>query len=262
MEFAVRSALGAEPAAADRSSWSSRRCSSRPRPARVGAALACGRLHAWSRARCRSARGRSRAALDWTRLRVGDGHRRRRRRCSSSLVPAVALWRGDLRGVLGRARTGGIDGRGGRLENGLVVAEVALAVLVAAGAALLARSVANLYAVDPGRRAPRASPSWTSMLGGGLHDARSDADARRADGGAGASCPACARSASAQKLPLRGGGYKLRHHASRDVRTSTATTTEFRIVTPGYLESMGIALRAGPHASTARRPARDASASS
>ena len=68
------------------------------------------------------------------------------------LVPAVSLYCGDLRGVLSRARTAGIEGRGGRLENGLVIAEVALAVMIAAGATLLVRSVANMYAVDPGVR--------------------------------------------------------------------------------------------------------------
>ncbi|HEU4642480.1 MAG TPA: ABC transporter permease, partial [Gemmatimonadaceae bacterium] len=66
------------------------------------------------------------------------------------LVPSLFLWRGELRGAIGSARTGGIQGRGGRLERGLVVAEVALAMLIASAAALLVRSVANLYAIDPG----------------------------------------------------------------------------------------------------------------
>ena len=68
------------------------------------------------------------------------------------LVPIVSLYRGDLRSVLSAARMGGIEGRGGRLESGLVVAQVALAVMIASGAALLARSVANMYAVQPGVR--------------------------------------------------------------------------------------------------------------
>src|SRR5205814_1695839 len=38
-----------------------------------------------------------------------------------ALVPALSLWRGDLRGALIGARTSGIQGRGGRLERGLVV---------------------------------------------------------------------------------------------------------------------------------------------
>src|SRR2546423_1369654 len=67
-----------------------------------------------------------------------------------ALVPALSLWRGDLRGALIGARTSGIRGRGGRLERGLVIAEVALAMLIASGAALLVRSVAKMYALDPG----------------------------------------------------------------------------------------------------------------
>jgi putative ABC transport system permease protein len=83
------------------------------------------------------------------------------------LVPAASLWRGDLRGTLTRARTGGIQGRGGRLERGLVVAEVALAMLIASAAALLVRSVANLYAIDPG--ITTKGKSWSA------HSARSRA---------------------------------------------------------------------------------------
>src|SRR5262245_19346812 len=68
------------------------------------------------------------------------------------LVPIVSLYRGDLRSALSAVRMGGIQGRGGRLESALVVAQVALAVMIASGAALLARSVANMYAVQPGVR--------------------------------------------------------------------------------------------------------------
>jgi ABC-type antimicrobial peptide transport system permease subunit len=48
------------------------------------------------------------------------------------------------------ALAGGIVRRGSRLEQGLVVTEVALAMLIASGSALLVRSVMNLYAVNPG----------------------------------------------------------------------------------------------------------------
>src|SRR6185436_3164475 len=56
------------------------------------------------------------------------------------LVPAVSLRRTDLRGVLSGARTGGVRGRGGRLEGALVIAQVALAATIATGAALLGRT--------------------------------------------------------------------------------------------------------------------------
>ncbi|HEX6694847.1 MAG TPA: ABC transporter permease, partial [Longimicrobiales bacterium] len=65
-------------------------------------------------------------------------------------APAMALWRGDLNGRLTRSRTSGIGARGGATENALVIVEVALAVLLVAGAALLIRTVLNLRAIDPG----------------------------------------------------------------------------------------------------------------
>ena len=70
-------------------------------------------------------------------------------------------------------RTGGIEGRGGRLENGLVIAEVALAVMIAAGAALLARSVGNLYAVDPGVRTDGVAVVDVMLGGASIARARS-----------------------------------------------------------------------------------------
>lgn len=158
------------------------------------------------------------------------------------LVPTVSLYRGDLRGVLNRARTGGIDGRGGRLENGLVIAEVALAVMIAAGAALLVRSVANLYAVDLGVRTEGVAVVDV-MLGGGLNRSRLEQtlDELRT---ALVELPGVRSVGAAQKLPLRGGGYNLPIRVDGRPEIE-GMATEYRIVTPGYLESVGIALRQG-----------------
>jgi predicted permease len=166
------------------------------------------------------------------------------------LVPAISLYRGDLRGALSRARTGGIEGRGGRLENALVIAEVALAVMIAVGTALLARSVANLYAVEPGVRTEGVAVVDV-MLGGGLNRARRQ-QALNDLLAALAELPGVHSVGAAQKLPLRGGGYNLPIHVAG--RPDIAgKTTEYRIVTPGYLESVGIALRQGRTISEADR---------
>ncbi|HEU4628605.1 MAG TPA: ADOP family duplicated permease [Gemmatimonadaceae bacterium] len=159
-----------------------------------------------------------------------------------ALVPVISLWRGDLRGVLSTSRTGGIGGRGGRMEGGLVVAEVALAVLMAAGAALLVRSVSNLYAIDPGvdtrevavvdvlapasMRRDERRQSWHAVL-----------DALRA-------VPGVQSAAAASKLPLRGSGdnWGITVEGRPDLEQST---TAFRVVTPDYFETMGITLRRG-----------------
>jgi putative ABC transport system permease protein len=69
------------------------------------------------------------------------------------LVPALRLSRPDLVGSLGEgASRGGSGLRQRRLAAALVVGEIALAVVLAAGAGLLLKSFARLLAVDPGFR--------------------------------------------------------------------------------------------------------------
>jgi putative ABC transport system permease protein len=158
------------------------------------------------------------------------------------LVPAVSLYRGDLRGVLNSARSGGLRGRGGHLENGLVIAEVALAVMIATGAALLARSVANLYAVDAGVRTEGVAVVDV-VFGGRLNRARREQTIDELTAAL-AELPGVRSAAATQKLPLRGGGYNSPIHVDErpDIQ---GMATEYRIVTPGYLESAGISLRQG-----------------
>ena len=147
-ELAVRSALGAnrvrltqqlvaEAALAGHCArgWSAR-CSP---PARSGLVVAALPLGAWGES----------ASLDWTVFAVGDGRRGRCRGAGRHRARRRHVARRPAR-ALGSSRTGGIAGRGGRLEGSLVVAEVALAVVMAAGAGLLVRSVHKLYAIDPG----------------------------------------------------------------------------------------------------------------
>jgi predicted permease len=74
------------------------------------------------------------------------------------LVPAI---QGSRRGLNDRLRSAGrglsLGSSGGRLRHLLVVAEVALAIALLAGAGLLARSFVQLMAVDPGFTADRVA---------------------------------------------------------------------------------------------------------
>ena len=165
------------------------------------------------------------------------------------LVPTISLYRGDLRGVLSRIRTGGIHGRGGRLENGLVIAQVALAVIITAGAALLARSVANMYAVEPGVRTAGVAVVEVVLRGGGNRVREQTLTELLT---ALREVPGVHSVGAVQQLPLRGGGYRLGlTFAERpDIKE---LATEYRIVTSGYLESIGIDVRHGRTISSADR---------
>jgi predicted permease len=158
------------------------------------------------------------------------------------LVPTLSLYRGDLRSVLSRSRTGGTPGRGGRLENGLVIAQVAFAVIIAAGAALLARSVANLYAVEPGVRTDGVGVVDVVLRGEGdrARQEQTFTDLLTALG----ELPGVQSVGAVQQLPLTGGGYRLglRFPDRPDLKE---LATEYRIATPGYLESIGMTVRRG-----------------
>jgi predicted permease len=159
-----------------------------------------------------------------------------------SLVPALALPRFNLQRQLTSVRSAGIAGGGGRLEGGLVVAEVALAVLMVAGAALLIRSVENLYEIDPG-----INPSSTAVVDiivpqTATPDQRRDLIRNLLPQLA--ALPGVSQVAAAQRLPLRGGGdnWGLEVIGHPD---QPGGTTAFRIVSRQYFETMGITLLSG-----------------
>ena len=159
-----------------------------------------------------------------------------------ALVPAIAVWRADLRGAMATSRTGGISGRGGRLEATLLVAQIALAVVLAAGAALLIRSVTNLRGVDPGVGVDGVAVVDATMPAQFDSEARKRAvtealPALRA-------LPGVRVAAATQKLPLRGSGdnWGIRIDGRPDAE---ATTTAFRMVTHDYFAALGAEIRRG-----------------
>ena len=157
-------------------------------------------------------------------------------------VPGVALWRRNLQSTMATTRTGGIAARGGKLEGGLVVAQMALAVLLAAAAGLLIRTVANLHGIDPGTNvADIAVVDATMPVRLNANDRRRTVlDAVESL----ATLPGVKAVAATQKLPLRGSGdnYGIAIQGRPDVQQ---TTTAFRMVTRNYFDTMGIPLRAG-----------------
>ena len=165
-------------------------------------------------------------------------------------VPGVTLWRGgNLQVVLATTRTGGVGSRGGALESALVVGQVALAVLLAAGAGLLIRSVANLRAIDPGVAVDGVIVVDTTM------PARLRTAERRVAVDAAVEAlralPGVHSAGAAQKVPLRGSGdnWGLRIRGRGDQNATTAT----RFVSHDYFTVMGMNVRRGRGFSAADR---------
>jgi predicted permease len=114
--------------------------------------------------------------------------------------------------------------------------------MIASGAALLARSVANIYAVQPGVRVDGVAVVdvvFDSTLDRASREKTIDELERALR-----ELPGVTSVGAGQQLPLRGGGYRagLRIDERPDIENAA---TEYRIVTPGFLESLGFALRRG-----------------
>ncbi len=159
-----------------------------------------------------------------------------------AIVPGVALWRGSsLPAMLSTTRTGGVGSRGSRLESGLVVAQMALAVLLAAGAGLLIRSVANLRGIDPGLKLDGVAVMDATMPVQLTPDERRRAILTVLP--ALAAVPGVRSVAAAQKLPLRGSGDNWGINIVG--RPPVNATTAFRMVTPAYFHTLGIPIKRG-----------------
>lgn len=159
-----------------------------------------------------------------------------------SLVPTLSLWRGRLRDAIGSGRTDGVQGRGVRLESALVVAEVALAVLMAAGAGLLIRSTGKLYQIDPGIDVSRVGIA-DMVLPANEPPERQRQQLEELISAARA-LPGIDQAAVVQRLPLRGSSWSS--GIAVEGREETQVTTTFiRIVSRDYFATMGIPVLAG-----------------
>ena len=183
----------------------------------------------------------ARATLDWTIFGTAMGIALAAALVMAT-VPAVALWRAELRGRLAASRTGGVGERGGRLESALVVGQIALAVLLAGGAGLLIRSVINLRGIDPGvelRGVVVADATLPTQL--------SLAERRRTVSQALAvleALPGVKAVASTQKLPLRGSGdnWGVRVEGKPELDGGTTAT---RFVSHQYFRALGVPVLEG-----------------
>ncbi len=163
------------------------------------------------------------------------------------LVPAWQAWRVDLRETLGEASRGGPSRSVLRTREALVVSEIALAMVLLAGAGLLLRSFERLTQVSPGFsadhilvadivRSPSAYRDPNVRLGffDRLFEQVSTLPGARSVGGV-------------SFLPVTGTGSALHFNIQgRPPRSPQQyTISNYRVVSAGYFKALGVQLLAG-----------------
>lgn len=161
-------------------------------------------------------------------------------------APLIGVMRGRLRNALGsRSDSGGGGGLGrARLQSGLVVTQVAAALILVAGASILARSLARMHAVDVGFN-PQRVLAVDVFAGTGDLDKEErrrffeDAARRLAE------LPGVVSAAAVNRLPVRDGGFTSGAAPVDRELEGDAPAVWWRVVTPDYHRTMGIRLLRG-----------------
>ena len=177
---------------------------------------------------------------------------------AAAFVPALAAARVDLRGALADGARGAGEGRRRRRTlEALVAAQVALGVVLAAGAGLLGTSLARLRAVPPGFRTAQVTVAEVPPPAGGRagdRDARTrqfyDALVARARALPGVDAAALASTVPFDNRGL-GGVFDLEAHP-RPVGDDWKAV-DYAAVSPGALGVLGVPLLAGRDVADADR---------
>ena len=162
------------------------------------------------------------------------------------LAPALQTTGSDLASALKDGGHGSSGHRAGRLRSGLIVAQVALSLVLLAGAGLLLRSFAQILSISAGFTPEGVVAAQVSLSG----DAYGKGEAqirywneamRRV-----AALPCVESAGAANLLPLQDRGdwsYKLEGFEPKT--PDAAPDDELRRVMPGYFETLRVALRQG-----------------
>jgi predicted permease len=162
------------------------------------------------------------------------------------LFGTLPAWRASAAaaGLAGSAR--GVTAGGGRLSQGLVVTEVALAVVLVAGAGLMLRSLWNLYEDDLGFD-PRGLLTFRISIPEGRFEPEALPGHYRQIWDAIAAVPGVAQVGGIHLLPLRASNWSF-PYVAQDHPVPEGTpraTANHRIVTPSYFATIGVPLLRG-----------------
>jgi len=165
------------------------------------------------------------------------------------LVPALETSRVDLNEALkqGAARIG-LGGRGGRMRAALVVVEVALSVILLAGAGLLIRSFHALANVDVGFHPEKVLVMEASVPASDLESARRATRFYKTLLADVAMLPGVAAAGATRTPPghvSSNGGYWIDHLPAPEGLSVTAPQAVLSVVAPGTFAALGIPLKGG-----------------
>jgi putative ABC transport system permease protein len=162
------------------------------------------------------------------------------------LAPALQVSRPDLNETLKAGGRTGEAGRGGRLRSALIVSEVALSLVLLAGAGLLVKSVVRLRAVDAGFNTSNLLTMNLALPSSRYRDGAAQAAfferlTRQLE-----SLPGVEAAGFTSVLPL-GGNFDGRALVVEDkpVPRGQETNVDLYVATPGYLRAMQIRLADG-----------------
>ena len=165
----------------------------------------------------------------------------------AGVVPALRLARGSVRESLATGVRGSGSAGRSRTQRALVVAEVALAVVLLAGAGLLLTSLVRLQGISPGFSTDGVLAARLTLAGPRYQS--KDAMVRFYDAVLSRlrDTPGVVEAAAAGALPLSGSANTSNFHipGKPSAAEGQDPTSRWERVTPGYFRALGIPLKAG-----------------
>jgi predicted permease len=158
------------------------------------------------------------------------------------MLPALAVFRMDPASVLGQRTVAGA--RGSRSRQVLIVAEVALTVVLLAGAGLLIRSLIHLQTLPPGFDSHGVLTAQASLDQADYHDPARFATLMRESVAVMQRIPGVTHAAVGLSLPYERGlndGITVKDGKQAGQQEMTSEI----YVTPGYFDTLGMRLRDG-----------------
>ncbi len=166
----------------------------------------------------------------------------------TGLVPAMHVWKTNLVGAFHDGGKGATEGSGRkRVRRALVVAEVTLALVMLAGAGLMARTMIKLSAVDPGFDIKSVAVANVSLTGTPHAEPAARLSMYRRVRERLAGMPGVTAVSAINHLPLAGDQWTLGY--SIEGRPAPALTDRlsavYRVVEPGYFATVGLPILNG-----------------